>query len=155
MKHILYDVGFYFLWFLRMILEAILNSLNNVSRGEQRGGGVIIGENILLVYFMFRSIKVILKQYKISREKTGNSLVRFFFFRKASLTCEKFTVEYLPRLCQEAQKTGLLTNFEVRIWFSIWSFLVSENINHFEAIEKSHKKNRQEMVESPTPLLIL
>ena len=37
MKHILYDMGFYFLWFMRTILEAILNSLNNVSRGEQRG----------------------------------------------------------------------------------------------------------------------
>jgi hypothetical protein len=35
---------------------------NNVSRGEQRGGGVIIGGNILLVYFMFQSIRFILKQ---------------------------------------------------------------------------------------------
>ena len=41
---------------MRTILEAAMNSLNNVSRVEQRGGWVIIGKNILLVYFMFQSI---------------------------------------------------------------------------------------------------
>jgi hypothetical protein len=59
MKHIMYDMWFYFLWFnkticiqtqrTQWILEAILNSLNNVSRGEQREGGVIIGKHILVL----------------------------------------------------------------------------------------------------------
>ena len=64
MKPILYDMGFFCVIFEVIylqtqksgILEAILNSLNNVSKGGQRGGGVIIGKNILLVYFMFQSI---------------------------------------------------------------------------------------------------
>ena len=64
MKPILYDMGFFCVIFEVIylqtqksgILEAILNSLNNVSKRGQRGGGVIIGKNILLVYFMFQSI---------------------------------------------------------------------------------------------------
>jgi hypothetical protein len=36
------------------------------------GGWFIIGGNILLIYFMFQSIKVILKKYKISRGKMGS-----------------------------------------------------------------------------------
>ena len=39
MKHILYDMGIYFLWFTRIIFKAILNSLNNVSQRDLRGRG--------------------------------------------------------------------------------------------------------------------
>ena len=42
MKHILFDMGFYFLLFMRTILVVVLKSLNNVSKGEQRGG---VGHN--------------------------------------------------------------------------------------------------------------
>ena len=66
MKHILYDMGFYFLWFMKTIyiqtqrtqwiLESILNSLNNVSKGKQRGGVGHNWEKYLLGYFMFQSI---------------------------------------------------------------------------------------------------
>ena len=73
MKHILYDMGFYFLWFMKEIFKLILKSLINVSWREHKGGGVIIVKNILLVYFMFQSIYVIFKQEKIV-EKNGNCL---------------------------------------------------------------------------------
>ena len=41
---------------------------------------VLDEENMLLVYFMFQSILVILKQYKISQEKTKTKLFPVLFF---------------------------------------------------------------------------
>ena len=53
MKHILYDMGFNF---CRAILEAILNSLKKIAEEKTEEGWVIIGKNILLVYFMFQNL---------------------------------------------------------------------------------------------------
>ena len=39
MKHILYDMGFHFLWFMKEIFKVILKSLIAVSRRKYRGWG--------------------------------------------------------------------------------------------------------------------
>ena len=39
MKHILYDMGFDFLWFMKTIFKVILKSLNNVGRRDYKGVG--------------------------------------------------------------------------------------------------------------------
>ena len=64
MKHNLYDMGLYWLWFMKTIYiykpkdpkGSKSEKSNNISKWGHKGGGVIIGKNILLVYFMFQTI---------------------------------------------------------------------------------------------------
>jgi hypothetical protein len=54
------------------VLKIVPNGEKCDQKNWGRGGG-IIGKNILLFYFMFKSMWVILKQEKISQGKTDHN----------------------------------------------------------------------------------
>ena len=93
MKHILYDMGIYFLWFTRIIFKAILNSLNNVSQRDLRGRGGHNWEKYFIGLFHVSEHLGHFKAIKKKSEKKPNSLVKdqtisgFFSWRLPFLTC--------------------------------------------------------------------